>query len=337
VLVNSWGIALSIISLCVLFLVGAAFRTALRVLRHWRPGSDCARQIRLENEIWLSSTLVEYGLGLQIVSLAVFVLAADRFAGLIVGAMCATGALLANAYGVPLLLVKLAAIFLYGFWIVLHQLDIRSPDYPLVRLKYCWLLALLPLLLLEIVLQTLYLAGLRPDIITSCCAVVFGGAQQPETNLLAGFAGAWPTITFYSLAIVLFALGMRQRAAARISVALTVFYGLAWLVFFLLSLVVITTVFSSYIYAMPYHHCPFCILKAEYDFIGYPLFASLILATFAGGVTVMAVLLRHSAGLAGATARLRRFSLACSLVLLVLFVLLSSWHYVAYLIMGGEK
>ena len=89
--------------------------------------------------------------------------------------------------------------------------------------------------------------------------------------------------------------------------------------------------------AYTYHHCPFCILKAEYDFIGYPIFASLFLATFAAGVTVMAVLLRHSAGLAGPAARLRRFSLSCSLVLLVLFVLLSSWHYVVYYVVGGES
>lgn len=335
-LVNSWSIALCIISLCVLFLVGTAFRTALRVLRHWRPGADTARQIRLENEIWLSSTLVEYGLGFQIVSLLVFVMAADHFAGLIVGAMCATGSLLANGYGVPLLLVKLCGIFLYGFWIVLHQLDIRSASYPLVRLKYCLLVALLPFLLLEIGLQTLYLANLRPDIITSCCAVVFGGAQQPDTNLLAGYAGARPMFFFYGLAILLFGLGLWQRATGKTAIAVTLLYGLAWIGFFLLSLVVITTVISSYIYAMPYHHCPFCILKAEYDFIGYPLFASLILATFAAGVTVLAVLLRHSAGLAGAAARLRRFSLSCSLVLLVLFVLLSSWHYLVYYVMGGE-
>ena len=57
--------------------------------------------------------------------------------------MCATGALLANPYGMPALLVKLFGVFFYGFWILLHQLDIRSEHYPLVRIKYLALLLLL--------------------------------------------------------------------------------------------------------------------------------------------------------------------------------------------------
>jgi hypothetical protein len=33
---------------------------------------------------------------------------------------------------------------------------------------------------------------------------------------------------------------------------------------------------SLYIYEIPTHHCPFCILKKEYHFIGYPLYAVLL-------------------------------------------------------------
>ena len=132
---NSWSIALIICGLVVLFLMGYAARSGIRVLLFWDPESDSNRQIRLENEIWLTSTLVEYALGVQVVSLIVFVLAADYFSQSIVGAMCATGSLLANDFGVPALIVKIGGVFFYGFWIVLHQLDIRSEKYPLVRLE----------------------------------------------------------------------------------------------------------------------------------------------------------------------------------------------------------
>ncbi|MBI5556304.1 MAG: hypothetical protein HY885_01550 [Deltaproteobacteria bacterium] len=335
-LINSWGLALCIISLCVLFLVGTALRSAVRVLRYWQPGSDSNLQIELENEIWLSSTLVEYGLGFQMVSLLIFIMAADRFAQMIKGAMCATGSLLANDYGAPLLVVKLTGIFLYGFWIVLHQLDMRAESYPLVRLKYRYLLALFPLLLLETTLQTLYLTGLSPDIITSCCAVVFGGDKQLGQNLIGGQAGWELMALFYGLALLLFSSGLYQLSARRISPGVTYVSGFGWFVFFILALVVITIVVSSYIYAMPYHHCPFCILKAEYDGIGYPIFVSLISACFAGGVTVIAVLLRNVDGLEETAGCLRRFSIRFSLVMLAMFLALSSWHFWAYFIMGGE-
>ncbi|MFA6465350.1 MAG: hypothetical protein WCT30_06305, partial [Desulfurivibrionaceae bacterium] len=146
---NPWSLALSLCSLVVLLLGAVAGKTAVRVLRFWEPGSDSTQQIRLENEIWLSSTLVAYGLGFQIITLILFVLAADEFCQVIVGAMCATGALLANPYGMPALLVKLFGVFFYGFWILLHQLDIRSEHYPLVRIKYLALLLLLPMLILD--------------------------------------------------------------------------------------------------------------------------------------------------------------------------------------------
>ena len=152
---NTWSLALNICSAVVLFLVIFASRTAYRVLRYWNPDRDDNRQIRLENEIWLTSTLVQYTLVFQIFSLILFVLAADNFCDIIVGAMCATGSLLANPFGVPALLVKLAGVFLYGFWIVLHKLDISSESYPLVKIKYIYLLLILPLLFADITLQTL--------------------------------------------------------------------------------------------------------------------------------------------------------------------------------------
>ena len=56
---NSWSIALTISSLIVFVLLGIAARTAIRVLFFWDPDRDNTQQISLENEIWLSSTLVE--------------------------------------------------------------------------------------------------------------------------------------------------------------------------------------------------------------------------------------------------------------------------------------
>ena len=207
---NSWSLALILSSLIVLFLGMLACRTAVRVLWHWDPASDSNRQIRLENETWLASTLVEYGLGFQIITLVLFVLAADYFCHVIVGAMCATGALLANSWGMPTLLVKIAGVFLYGFWIVMHQLDISSENYPLVRAKFRYLLILAPLLVTDNLLQFFYIANLRPDIITSCCAVVFGTGSEPQ-NLLAGFNRSAQLTLFYGSVLYLTASSSTAR------------------------------------------------------------------------------------------------------------------------------
>ncbi len=331
---NPWSLALTLCSLVVLVLGAVAAKTAVRVLRFWEPGSDSNRQIRLENEIWLSSTLVAYGLGFQIMTLILFMLAADQFCKVIVGAMCATGALLANPFGMPALLVKLVGVFFYGFWILLHQLDIRSEHYPLVRIKYLALLLLLPLLVLDATLQTLYIAGIKPDIITSCCAVVFSDTPGSTTNLMTGFSQQGLLIAFIGSIIGLTVLGW--TLLRRWQAWLADLYAAGWLWFFVLSLVMITNVISSYVYAMPYHKCPFCILKPEYHYFGFALYGALIPAAFFGASAALAGLVRGKAGLGGVVDRYQRLAVKVSLILLVIFSALSFYHYLKYLISGGE-
>jgi hypothetical protein len=109
-----------------------------------------------------------------------------------------------------------------------------------------------------------------------------------------------------------------------------------WLFFFFMALTTITTVFSSYIYAMPFHNCPFCILKPEYHFIGFALYGALIVATFLG-VTVAGVeFCRKKEDLAETTARFQNKATWIALILLLLFSVLTSYHFLLYTITGGE-
>jgi len=332
---NSWSLGLTLAGLIIFVLGVFACRTAIRVLRHWNPHSDDNLQIKLENEIWLASTLVEYGLGFQILTLVLFVLAADTFCQVIVGAMCATGALLANNFGMPALLVKIAGVFIYGFWIVLHKLDISSATYPLVKIKYIYLLLVLPLLLADIILQTLYIANLSPDIITSCCAVVFAASGETGRNLLAGYSQTTLLHLYYSTIIVLLGLGCILLKYWLLPLAAV--FSAGWFWFLGLATVAIITVFSSYIYAMPYHHCPFCILKPEYHYIGFALYFTLIPASFFGFSTVLVEPFKNMDNLEAAIRKYQRTAILISLVLLLFLAAISSYHYLVYKITGGES
>jgi hypothetical protein len=331
---DSWSIALVICGLVVLFLMGVAARSAVRVLFYWDPESDSTRQISLENEIWLTSTLVECALAVQVVSLVVFILAADHYSQSIVGAMCATGSLLANDFGIPALIVKIGGVFFYGFWIILHQLDIRSERYPLVRIKYVYLLLLLPLLLIDLTLEILYIGWLEPDIITSCCAVVFGETAGGGTNLLGGISHETGLVLFYATALLLIVFGLSVALRWRPWGSLV--FSVAWLWFFLLALMVVTTEFSSYIYAMPYHKCPFCILKPEYHYIGFIIYLALFAGAFSGMSVIVVEPLRLFRGMEMDVSGFQQKALYLSLVLLVIFTVLSSYHYLRYMFLGGE-
>ncbi len=340
-LINSWSIALSFCTLFAIMLGLIAVRTAIRVLRFWDVSSDSGRQIRLESEIWLSATLMEYGLGFQLLSLVLLVLAADNFSSILVGAMCATGSFTANEYGLNALLFKLAAVFFYGFWIVLHRLDISSAHYPLVRLKYGYLLFIIPILALDGFLQTMYLAKLEPDIITSCCGIIFGTDQGDSQNLLGLFPTQTLLILYYGCGILIVTAGIvllkQMRKKETVPRLPAVLFSLLWLLFYPLSIVVITVVISSYIYAMPYHHCPFCILKWEYYSVGFPIFFALIAGSFFGLCVGLSTFLPHRDDfLAGTIHRFCRFSTHLSLWLLLFFLLICSYYPIVYNLFGGE-
>ncbi len=333
---NPWSLALCLLSGLTIFLIGVACKTAVRVIGNWDPAADSQDQIALESEIWLSSSLVQYGLGFQIVSLLLYVLAADHFSQMLSGAMCATGSLLANDYGLPLLIIKMAGVFFCGLWIVLHQLDISSEEYPLVRLKFIFLLALLPLLVADTTMLVLYLGGLKPDIITSCCAVIFGEGQQGGAvqNLFGGQDDQGSLILYYGWMVFLCTTGI--VAWWRQNKGLYVIYGFGMAAFFVLALNTIITVLSSYIYAMPFHNCPFCMLKREYGYIGFFIYIPLFLSAFCGVTPMLIQVCRKKAALAATVSRLQSRMVALSVATLLLYAALSSYHYIAYFLIGGE-
>lgn len=342
---NAWSLSLVLCSIIVLFLGSNAARTGVRVLRHWDPASDSNLQISLENETWLASTLVEYALAVQGLSLLLFLLAADCYSQVIAGAMCATGSLTANAYGMPTLYVKIFGVFFYGFWILLHQLDIRSEHYPLVRIKYIYLLLLIPLVLVDISLQTLYIANLDPDIITSCCAVVFNEAAGEGSNLIGTLSQVVMLPLYYGtmLCLALTALFMTGRLPLGKYLVygkagwLSYCYAAGWLWFLVLSLMVITAVISSYIYAMPFHRCPFCIIKPEYGYIGMFIYLALICGAFFGISVAVAEIIGKRADLEEIVKGYRGLAVNLSLLMLLLLAVLTSYHYLVYMIVGGES
>lgn len=114
-------------------------------------------------------------------------------------------------------------------------------------------------------------------------------------------------------------------------------YGGAWLCFFPLSLLVITTFFSSYIYAMPSHNCPFDMLKGQYNGIGYPIYLSLFGASFLAMSSSVTEWLRHKPGLLSPTLSYQSFAIGASLWLLLIFVTLVTYPPLAYLMAGGES
>jgi len=248
---------------------------AFRVLRHWQPSSGRALQINMEKRTYLVSTALAFVLFLELASLLLFVSNADQMAVMFVGAMCAVGTLNVNVYGIPALLLKLAVFFVALVWLVINQIDNKAPDYPFTKLKYAILLFLAPLVVVGAATQLTYFLNLETDTITSCCSLAF----IPEGgSITADMSSIPPAPALIMLFGGLAAMVMLALLATRIKVVQAL-YGLASMVFFMASIAAVISVISPYVYEQPHHHCPFCLIKAEYGYVGYWLYLPLFTAT----------------------------------------------------------
>ena len=271
-------IALLLAALVSAGLLLASTPYAVDIIRCWDINSGSEKQLVLERRTYLLSTLLGFVFATQVVALLLFIFNADRMSSLFVGAMCAVGTLNVNSFGFPALIAQIVIFFLAACWLLINHVDSRACDYPLVRVKYVLLLALLPVLLLSSALQVRFFLDLRADVITSCCGSLFSENGKGLTGDAAA-APPLPTMVAFYAALVLAsgsALFYRWRQRGAYSVA--IFSALA----FVVALAGILSFVSLYIYEHPHHHCPFCVLKPEYGYQGYWLYLPLFIATACG-------------------------------------------------------
>lgn len=266
-------------------MVAVAGTSGWRILRHWDLASGSEMQLALERRTYLVSTFLAYALGLQLISLFLFVFTAETLHNLFVGAMCAAGVLNVNAYGYPTLILKVVNFLLAGIWLILNYADNQAYDYPLIRRKYILLCFLAPMVLVEAGFEGSYFLNLRADVITSCCGAIF--SAEAKDNARSWIAALPPLVVlmwFYATLLTTMCAGMMFYFKRRFGY---LYAGLS-LTNFVVALLAIICVIALYIYESPTHHCPFCLLQPEYGYVGYLIYLALFLSAVTGaGIAVV--------------------------------------------------
>jgi hypothetical protein len=281
-------LALLLVSVVEMLVFAGIAPFALAVVRHWDLSASTARQLTLEKRTRLVTALMTFLAVLEMLVLPVFVFTADQLAPLLTGAMCAVGALNAHPAGFQALIAHVLAWLAAATWLALDHLDHQVPSYPLTRVTHVVALGTLPVFGAAAVLQWRYFLGLDPAVITSCCARVFA----PGTETWAGQLATWPPaaaatvfISTTALAIGAAWLLRRRRAGSW----LTLVGGLAGLAVLPATITAVVSFIGPAVYDDVLHHCPFCLLKAEYGYRGYTLYLPGFVSA-AGGAGLLATL-----------------------------------------------
>ena len=265
-------------SILISFMILYSASYAFLILRKWDLQSGSELQLNLERKTYLISTLIGYAFAFELLSFFLYVFTADQIHTFFVGAMCAAGSLYANDYGYPTLILKLVNFLLAGIWLVLNYVDNRGYDYPLVKTKCLFFLLLVPLILLETFLQGNYFLRLNPNIITSCCGTLF----STETFVLPSAIGFFPSIPAKAAFYVTLLLTVGSGSFYSLKGKGGYLFSAASALAFAVSVLAIFSFISPYIYELPTHHCPFCILQKEYGYIGYLIYVTLLGGAIAG-------------------------------------------------------
>ena len=250
-----------------------AFWVSLQVVLQWDFTRSDEGQYTLAKRVYLVSTITKYILFLKIPLLLFFIYTLDHLASIINGAMCAVGVIDASPYGIYLITLKVLNVYLFAFWIVLNEEDFRHSDLPYTKLKSLFFLFLYMLLVVEVLLEYLYFFDIDPNSLVDCCGAIFSTTSKSWISLFLSLPNLYLYTIFYSVvAGLIISYILKARSV----------YAVLSALFVSVSILSLIGYFGTYIYELPTHHCPFCLMQGDYNYIGYFLYAFLFVATFYG-------------------------------------------------------
>ncbi|MEW6552080.1 MAG: hypothetical protein AB1389_08150 [Campylobacterota bacterium] len=273
---NQVIINLSISFLTLLLLFGASI-FGVYIYKNWDFNSTSNFQYNLEKKAYLIVLILFFALVVKIITLPYFAFTIDSLSDIVHGAMCAAGVVNANEYGYVLITLKLFIIFFVGSWLVINKIDIASINYPHIKTKLLFAFFIFLAVLCEFILEILYFTNISTETPVQCCSVIYGVSGNSDP-LPFGIDTKTLLIVFYAILILSLSANLQKNPIfSFVASMMYLYFGYYALVYF----------FGTYIYQLPTHICPFCMLQKEYYFIGYILWGSLFLGTFFGIVNLI--------------------------------------------------
>jgi hypothetical protein len=333
-LANPWILARMVLGVCAAALATVAAIGSLRVLSGYRSNAPPdERTLALERQSELVATALSVAFTLELLAAVLTVLASDRLAGSIRGAMCAFGVFGSNRWGSVALRASIFASAGCTAWLATRRVDVRLRRGSLVRMLAALALVVTVLVYADLATSAAYFFGLDMNVVASCCSVFVDTSRVGAEVALDAHARTRELVI--AAALVLAALTSGVALARRASGTTGFATGVLGVAAGVLALRAVTNVVAPYVYESPAHQCPYCLLHAQAAPPGPVLLASLGVA-FMLGVASLAVvaLLRRPGARTAATDVLARIGRASAVAWSVVLVS-ALWPIAQYRLASG--
>ncbi|NLY03790.1 MAG: hypothetical protein GXZ15_02955 [Campylobacter sp.] len=267
----SYVLTLFIVEIALLLLGAVGFVFAINIARRYDKNLATTEQFNLAKNGYLVSTIIAFMLVVKLPLFLYFIWTMDMMSSFVPGAMCSAGIVSATNYGVPMFFLKIIILFLLCGWLLIHYEDSKTLDSKFLRLKFRLFIPLFLLLILEFVLEFMHFKGISLDRPVDCCSNLFSNVITQESKF-------WQSDKFIVTLFYTLFIGVILSAWFKKDLFLSIFSPL----FMVLTWQALIRFFSTYVYELPTHKCPYCLLQADYGYIGYLIYILIFLGTLPG-------------------------------------------------------
>jgi len=266
-------LAIFILNSLFLFFGIIALILSIKIYSKWDLNSTKSLQYKLEKNSYLTSTIIKFIFLIKLPLFLFFIFTLDKISNILPGAMCAAGVVDATPYGMYLFLVKIINLYLFGFWLILDKIDVENEKLPYSKLKFGFFIIIFFLFLSELILETTMFLSIDPTTMVSCCGALYSSTSASYISILFQIDPFILVSLFYTNFVLLIIFYFYKNSYI---------YAILSMIFIIIAIISLITVFGTYIYQLPTHHCPFCFLQKDYYYIGYLIYSTLFIGTFYG-------------------------------------------------------
>jgi hypothetical protein len=294
-----------------------AFIISVKIVKNWDLNSTTKAQYKLEKQSFLVSTIIKYIFIVKLPLFLFFIFTADKLSDIITGAMCAAGVVSSVDFGSSMFVYKILNLYIFGFWLVLNNYDIKNEKLPFVRYKFMLYIVGFITLAIETYYDIHFFKSLDVSKLVSCCGTIFSSASTSAISFIYTMDKIDFIYAFYAVFICLMISYLVKNHF------LILILNILYIIIAIVSLIMF---FGTYIYQLPTHHCPFCMLQKDYYYIGYVLYISLYIGTFYGiSGAIMSIIKKKS----------QKFYYNISFVFNAIYALIVSIYPIVYHIKNG--
>ncbi len=293
-----------------------AFVLSIKIVLKWDINSTSNLQYSLERQSYLTATIVKYIFAIKVPLFLFFIFTLDKISSVLTGAMCGAGVVDATDYGNYLFVLKIINLYLFAYWIALHNEDIKHENQPYTKMKFGFFIVAFLFFMSELILEGVMFSSIDLDEMVSCCGTIYSSSATSYISRIFAIDTSILLSLFYMNFILIILFFVLRK---------NYLFAISNIVFIITSIISLIVFFGTYIYEMPTHHCPFCFLQSDYYYVGYLIYTLLFVGTFYG----------LASGFIQTSKEVREKNYKISLLFNTLYVILLSLYVIVFYIKNG--